>query len=183
MSAFKIGDRVRALDNGQRQIPIGAIGTVTDVAYPNNPNPLYGINGVKAGFSGNWAKHFELVTDDIKVGDYVSINKSAYLDGVQNTGTVKSIETYATVKSDSGQDYVRKLDELTPAVRPDPIPAEPAHNTAFKFDGSRLTWVWDETGWSFLDPWGNKSHKMESWASLCGRYVGRNNGRKGFTVL
>lgn len=157
---------------------------VTDIALPKSPEiTLYGINGVNAKWHGNWAEHFELVTDDIKVGDYVSIKGSHYYDNPEVKGTVKSVQTYATVVSDSGQDYVRKLDELTPAVKPDPIPAEPAHSTAFKFDGSGLTWVWDKVGWSYLDSMGNRTAGNESWASLWGRYVGHNSSRNGFTVL
>lgn len=178
MGKFKIGDRVRALEDYKYLgIRRGDVRKITYFKYSDS-GVFYGYH-IEGGGSGHWnLRNFELVTDDIKVGDYVSIDKL-----YPKTGTVERIETYATVKSGSGQDYVRKLNELTPAVRPDPIPAEPAHNTAFRFDDSGLTWVWDKTGWSWLAYDGSKSHNNESWASLWGRYVGRHDKRKTFTVL
>lgn len=186
VTRFKIGDRVRPTrDYYYMNVKRGDIKTITDFKYASGNGRWLGY--VLDGTTGHWdLREFELVTDDIKVGDYVSIDKSAYFDGVQKTGTVESIipsEPVVLVRSDSGQTYARKPSELTPAVKPDPIPAEPAHSTAFKFDGSGLTWVWDKVGWSYLDSMGNRTAGNESWASLWGRYVGRNNGRNGFTVL
>lgn len=148
---------------------------VTDIALPKSPEiTLYGINGVNAKWHGNWAEHFELVTDDIKVGDYVSIDKTD-IYGPLAKGTVESItpsEPVVLVRSDSGQTYARKPSELTPVVKT-PVDPEPGVGTMVTWPGVRF--VRQDQGWVKLDHRGRfDSFLVRTWDELNARGSGRN---------